>query len=178
MQKTRKRKRGRPPLPATEGKRSTLAFRVTKKTRQQLDKAAKQSGRSLSQETELRLERSFQDEEARYQTFEDKATYRLMKLLATVKGLVEGQTGKSMNSDKRTFDAVKTAIDSVLSGFTPKPSGDMSAKTGRDARRRIGMIIIEELESRQIGEAAAQALWQHLEEGLSKSETSKRRPKG
>lgn len=40
-------------------KRRTLSTRITDETRAKLDDASKASGRSLSQEIELRLERSF-----------------------------------------------------------------------------------------------------------------------
>jgi hypothetical protein len=54
-----KRKRGRPPLPEAERKQAGLTFRARDVLRQRLAEAAKQSGRSISKEIELRLERSF-----------------------------------------------------------------------------------------------------------------------
>jgi TraY domain-containing protein len=55
-------KRGRPPMPQTEGKRAVIALRVTAEMKRSLQEAADKSGRSLSQEAELRLERSFDAE--------------------------------------------------------------------------------------------------------------------
>jgi SOS-response transcriptional repressor LexA len=52
---TEKRRRGRP----TVGERVPLGLRVTPEMKQRLDAAAKRSGRSQSQEAEMRLERSF-----------------------------------------------------------------------------------------------------------------------
>jgi hypothetical protein len=46
----------------TAGKRYPLNMRSTKELREQLERAAAQSGRSLVQEVEHRLERSFRDE--------------------------------------------------------------------------------------------------------------------
>jgi hypothetical protein len=54
-----KRKRGRPALPEAERKRAGLTFRARDALRQRLADAAKQSGRSISEEIEFRLERSF-----------------------------------------------------------------------------------------------------------------------
>lgn len=54
----KKRKPGRPPI---YGKRVPLGLRVTEKTKRRLDRAAAVSGRSQSQEAELRLECSFHD---------------------------------------------------------------------------------------------------------------------
>lgn len=58
-----KRKRlGRPMKPPTPGERTPLGLRVTAETKRKLEAAAIESGRSLSQEAELRLEQSFERE--------------------------------------------------------------------------------------------------------------------
>ena len=49
---------------SSEPKRFTVGMRVGKAARERLEKAAAESGRSLSQEAELRLERSFDNEDA------------------------------------------------------------------------------------------------------------------
>ena len=53
------RKRGPRPRGPYAYKRKTLSTRITAETRKRLDMAAEASGRSLSQEIELRLEQSF-----------------------------------------------------------------------------------------------------------------------
>jgi hypothetical protein len=53
------RRRGRPPLAPEEGKRYPLGIRTTKALRDALLSASRASGRSLAQEIEFRLERSF-----------------------------------------------------------------------------------------------------------------------
>lgn len=59
-----KAKIGRPPkIPSEEGRRVSLGLRVTPTTKLRLDKAAAISGRSQSQEAELRLEHSFARED-------------------------------------------------------------------------------------------------------------------
>lgn len=57
-----KPKRGRRGRKTTEGVRVPLGLRVTPEMKEKLDAAARQSGRSQSQEAELRLEHSFRDE--------------------------------------------------------------------------------------------------------------------
>jgi hypothetical protein len=52
-------RRGRPALPAEAGKRYPLGIRTTKALRDALLSASHVSGRSLAQEIEFRLERSF-----------------------------------------------------------------------------------------------------------------------
>jgi hypothetical protein len=54
---------GRPTKPPTPGERVPLSLRVTAEIRDRLEKAAVEKGRSLSQEAELRIERSFDREE-------------------------------------------------------------------------------------------------------------------
>ena len=53
---------GRPVKPAIEGERQMLSFRVTADTKRKLEDEANKSGRSISQETELRVQRSFDSE--------------------------------------------------------------------------------------------------------------------
>jgi hypothetical protein len=53
---------GRPPLPVGEGKRHALGIRTTAALKAQIEAAAQLSGRSLAQEIEYRLERSFADD--------------------------------------------------------------------------------------------------------------------
>lgn len=59
-----KRKVGRPLKEAEPGKRASLGLRVTAETKARLEIAAAASGRSQSQEAEIRLEASFRDEAA------------------------------------------------------------------------------------------------------------------
>lgn len=53
------KKPGRPTTKGTPGQKATLGIRATPELKERLDKAAKRNDRSLSQEAELRLERSF-----------------------------------------------------------------------------------------------------------------------
>lgn len=56
------KKRGRPGRTPKQGERVPLGLRVTADLKRALDRAATLSGRSQSQEAELRLERSLYDE--------------------------------------------------------------------------------------------------------------------
>lgn len=56
----KKVRRGRPPLPSAEQRRHILSVRVRDETRVQLEKAALRSERSISQEVEAQIERSFE----------------------------------------------------------------------------------------------------------------------
>ena len=48
------KRRGRPLVPATPGERTALSLRVTAETKQMLEAAAMESGRSLSQEARMK----------------------------------------------------------------------------------------------------------------------------
>ncbi len=67
--KTPTRKRGRPRLPADQGKRVPLNMRTTREVREKMEAAARRSGRSLAQEVEWRLEESLRAEETKYDEF-------------------------------------------------------------------------------------------------------------
>src|SRR4051812_7138361 len=54
------KRRGRPPKYAGEGKRQNFSFRIRSSVRNQLIGAVAESGRSLSEEIEYRLEQSFE----------------------------------------------------------------------------------------------------------------------
>ena len=53
---------GRPTKPPVEGERVPLGLRVTAEAKRKLEEAAIKSGRSISQEAELRIERSFDED--------------------------------------------------------------------------------------------------------------------
>lgn len=107
-------KRGRPPLPPGEGKKVPLNMRTTRKVRDRLEAAAIDTGRSLTQEVEYRLQRSFEDEDAIFESFSGEHTYRLMKLLGAAVGVTENTTGKQWNQDAKTFASVEGTIDLIL----------------------------------------------------------------
>ena len=54
-----KRKRGRPLLKSEDRRLPSMAFRPSRDLRARLEEAAHESGKSLSHEIELRLERTF-----------------------------------------------------------------------------------------------------------------------
>ena len=83
--------RSRPPKNGGERSKSRT-FRARGDLDEKLEAAATQSGRSVSEEIEYRLERSFRDEEIREQAFEH-AWVRFEK--------------------KKTLENVKTALDNV-----------------------------------------------------------------
>jgi hypothetical protein len=84
MMMTTPPKIGRPIKPATEGERIMLGLRVTADLKRKLEAEALKSGRSLSQETEIRVQQSF-DEEAR----EERLAERDEKLVERVEDMLK-----------------------------------------------------------------------------------------
>ena len=116
-----RRQRGRPPLKKGEAKRSSFNTRLRDRVKERLEAEAANAGRSLSEEIEFRLERSFAEEDAKIAEFGDKMTYRLMKLLSLAKEWVEEDAGKKMSKDWETFFGVWQAWQRLLIQLGPKP---------------------------------------------------------
>ncbi|MGH1592231.1 TraY domain-containing protein [Methylobacterium phyllosphaerae] len=79
-------------LPEGEGKRIPLNMRTTRETRERLEQAAEKSGRSLAQEIEIRLERSFDFQNIIAQTISytaEQATAQTRDLLDRYKALAD-----------------------------------------------------------------------------------------
>lgn len=137
-----RKKRGRPPLPAEEGKRFPLSMRTTKAVRESLHAAADQSGRSIAQEVEHRLERSFQEDEARYREFGGEDRYRIMKWLALSTEMAERVTDKSWTKDRETFRIAVAAMQTMLEQGMPA-SGGLSDEAADDIGKKLGASIAE-----------------------------------
>lgn len=123
-----KGKPGPKPRGPFENKRRTLTTKITELTRRSLEDAAAATDRSLSQEIEFRLERSFLTDEARRDR-EERAyggahTHALLRLLGdTIKG-VEIQTSGTWTEDQYTFDQVRLGIQTFLDALRPTESDD------------------------------------------------------
>lgn len=94
-----------------EGKRSTLTTRITEATRKKLEDSARATGRSLSQEIELRLDGSFARDDANYDVFGSRDAYELMRLLGIWATAIEG---KKWPQDYNSCRGALGAMDSLL----------------------------------------------------------------
>ena len=97
-------------------RRKTTSTRITPETRAQLEEAAAQTGRSLAQEIESRLERSFLDQEAVYQAFGGKKSYEFCRVLATM---------ANAGSDDETWTR------DIVQWWKTAPIGEFLAKVNR-----------------------------------------------
>ncbi len=129
-------KRGPRPRGPYADKRKTLTTRITNKTRENLDAAAKATDRSLSQEIEFRLERSFLQDEADervrettleviYDSFGGEKTFRVMSLLASMVQVVEQRTGKSYFEDPDTNIKANNMISEAINRYGPAKTDEV-----------------------------------------------------
>lgn len=113
---------------ADAGERVPLQTRTTAPVRDRLEAAAKRSGRSMSQEMEMRLEQSFQTQDIaenvllliqkRDETLVDlmggPKTLSLLHALSVIIGCVEHDIGKEWHTDSQSKAAVFSVLETVL----------------------------------------------------------------
>jgi uncharacterized protein (DUF1778 family) len=142
---------GRKPKGPLKGKSATITTRITPETRVALEEAAAASGRSLSQEIEIRLRHSVGPDEKRAKHI--KAAEELIRLAAEE---TERLTGLGWLTDRFTAEALRHAIDHLLGRFAPPPDGErrvparierlasaMPNDTGDAYRRPISLGLME-----------------------------------
>jgi hypothetical protein len=115
---------GRKPHGEFRGKSAVLTTRITQETRDALESAAAASKRSLSQEIESRLRESLTPDNPRARHI--RAIGELTKLAAEE---IERLTGVGWLTDQFTAEAVRHAVDQVLSHFAPQPSRERTVPT-------------------------------------------------
>lgn len=115
-------------LPPGKGKRVPLNMRATRELRKALEKAAANSGRSLAQEVEHRLERSFSEENYLSLLYDDPHMAGLVREFTDVKRLIEAHLEKSVWEDLESHEAMQAALRRLLTQKAPNPSGNLKKK--------------------------------------------------
>ncbi len=139
--------RGRPPKGEFKNKLATISTRVTSDTREALEGAANKSGRSLSQEIEWRLRRSFDEERKIMDNLGGPESYAFLRLIAqsidmtarqagVIATLVRGHPVHWVN-DPYVYDQAVKAVNVVLEAFRPagdraRPKIEVSAGPGEN----------------------------------------------
>jgi hypothetical protein len=85
-----------------------------------LEESARQSGRSLSQEAEFRLESSFGDDDRITESFGGDLTFKIMRALASVVPVVNSLRGGDWLHEPVVFDDVVSQWNLALSKLRPK----------------------------------------------------------
>jgi hypothetical protein len=127
--------RGQPPRGPYAGKSSVIAWRVRPETRAEIERAAKASGRSMSQEVEDRLKGSFAEDKEINDRFGSERSYAVMRLMAaTIVAIRPAGAGSAdWLNDPVLFDRAVEGIAAVLAQIRPKgrrPSKKSRWKTG------------------------------------------------
>lgn len=117
---TKSKRMGRPKKPAKSGERVSLGLRVTAEIKSKLDDAAEKSGRSQSQEAELRLERSFINEKLHADALQAEVEARLQAEdeLHRAHDLIEKLELLKLNIGTDIEKAIDSAFSKV--GLKPK----------------------------------------------------------
>ena len=124
------RKLGRPKKAGQPGERVSLGLRVTADLKTRLDAAADDSGRSQSQEAELRLERSFNEDRTAEEIsaltrteiqdqFGGERHYRIMRYLGAMIVVIEDARGASWEKDADTNELVIEQIREFFRRYGP-----------------------------------------------------------
>lgn len=128
------RSRGRPRLKEADKRSEPVGVRLTKAVRQKLESARRSSDgdRTLSQEIEIRLRRSFELDEELMKRFGSPGAYAFVRLIAEgIKGIEEicshNKAGSAANDEGRrqwlqdrfTFEQVVLMINELLPYFRP-----------------------------------------------------------
>ena len=101
-------------------------MRTTQTLRDRMEKAAAESGRSLAQEVEYRMERSFRDDEV-FGSIENRI---IAQVLTNAAQGIELKTGQSWLEDWDTYLAVDQACRTILKLYGPKPPGFLGSLPG------------------------------------------------
>jgi hypothetical protein len=116
-----------------DDKRKTLTTRITEETRTKLEAATAATGRSLSQEIEFRLERSFQTEEAI--SAAGPRTQALLRALANQTRLWKGEPDSWLD-DPAGFNQVSSAWHMTIDAHQP-PICQATAQRFEEGRQAV-----------------------------------------
>ncbi len=120
-------KRGRKPKGEYQGKSVVFSTRLRPDTKGALQQAAAKSGRSLSQEVEHRLRRSFDEDRDLFERFGGRENYALLRLIGSCLDMNYNPTkpDATWRDDCYTFDQTLATITSVLGAFRPEGDSDL-----------------------------------------------------
>ena len=189
-----KRRPGRPGREPAPGERVGLSLRVTPEMKRLLDAAAASSGRSLSQEAEVRLEQSFRDEDLLPQILDmafGPQTAGLLLLLGQCVRRVEngakwmarasGEEAPTWTDNPWLYRQVEDAVNLVMERL--RPVGEVAEppafktqgfpKEVLDILRQVGRhsagVLLQSTASPKMfhdGGAFSEAIWRRLEASL------------
>jgi TraY domain len=145
---------GRPRTRA-EGPGDYVGFRSPRELKERLEAAAARSGRSLSTEAQIRLEKSFEKQDLLGGALELAYGPRLAGILmllaemtcqvGRMAGFTSGESGEAMDNwldDAFAYDQAVTAASTILDAFRPPGDRHLLQKNGKDAREEIPIVAM------------------------------------
>jgi hypothetical protein len=111
---------GRPPKPEEDRKGANLTFRVRKNLRDRIAAAARESGRSISEETEYRVESTFRDEDVAIRSLGGPYASFVIRPILMYLGCLQ-QSGLAWKDDKALADAVRRGISIIVEAILGSP---------------------------------------------------------
>ena len=155
---------GRKPRGDFKGKTATLTTRITSETRAALDRAARKSNRSLSQEVEHRLNGSIRRDR-------DHNRHRhvrgLAETIAILTDWVEEATQKRWIDDPFTAEALRRAIEFLVFHFGAPGPPQVPASVKDAAARMPPQARDQSMTPAGVGHAAAGGLISWIEMNLN-----------
>lgn len=135
--------RGRKPKGEYSGKNAVFSTRITDELRQQLKEASKTSGRSLSQEVEYRLRRSFDTDRNITKTFGDIRNYAFFRLLDLI--VKETRAADLIHpsfwlDDPFRYQQAVVAITAALEVFRPRLKLPKGTEKAHEALYSLGLL--------------------------------------
>jgi hypothetical protein len=141
MMSSKNRRRGPAPKGPFQGKRATLTTRITDETRRKLEAASEDTGRSLSQEIEFRLEQSFAGERTIGELLAERFGAQGAVLLLLIGRELRARIARGRSDELTDIDAdwmsdhgayshVAEGIGQVLKVLGPKEAPDYSGEWG------------------------------------------------
>ncbi len=147
IQTAKKRGRGRPKLAPGEGKRYPLSLRTTREIRELIEREAILSGRSLAQEAEYRIQKSFVDERAKYEEFGGPSLYWFMKALAVgARASVErlGGTFEDSNVQPEAINAIERLLPVLTAhAHRDEPKGIVAGEVAQEVAELLEARLLE-----------------------------------
>lgn len=120
------KRRGPAPKGDYADKAATISTRITQELRDRIEAAAKKSGRSLSQEMETRLRRTFREEDELAKQFGSPEAARVFQALAVTLNMIRNPENPEADwlHDPYAFALAADAIHTTLYLVRPKEATD------------------------------------------------------
>lgn len=113
-----------------EGRRSTLSVRLTPEGRSRLEQAASASDRSLAQEVEFRLERSFREGDIYAALLGSRKNADVVKMISTILLITRNKKGEDWTQSPEVCNIVAEAFrELMLAGYKDSSAYELSYET-------------------------------------------------